>query len=76
MFSHFTLGSTNISRSADFYDAVMSSLGQKLIAEEKDAYRMYGPPDGDFPHLFVVYPLDGLTCHLEQRFSYCLSCTE
>lgn len=60
MFSHFTLGSNDMLRTAGFYDAVMPALGQKLLRKEENAYRMYGPPNGDFPHLFMVRPFDNL----------------
>ncbi|WP_282610394.1 VOC family protein [Pelagibius sp. Alg239-R121] len=61
MFSHFTLGSNDLKRSERFYDAVMASLCQTLIAgDPNDSYLMFAPADQRYPHLFVCRPFDGL----------------
>ena len=61
MFSHFTLGSNDLARSARFYQGLMKTLGWSLLADARDQhYLMYGPEGGRHPHLFICTPFDGL----------------
>ena len=56
MFSHVTLGSNDLARSRVFYDAVMKTLGHKLLFELPQAF-CYGEATG--PKLFILPPFDG-----------------
>jgi catechol 2,3-dioxygenase-like lactoylglutathione lyase family enzyme len=55
MFSHITVGTTDLARSKAFYDAVLGPLGITACMEFEMAVA-YGEKIG--PKLFVVYPFD------------------
>jgi catechol 2,3-dioxygenase-like lactoylglutathione lyase family enzyme len=56
VFSHITLGTNDISKAAEFYDAVMVALGHPLLFKAPQALA-YGEPTGE--KLFVLHPYDG-----------------
>ena len=59
MFSHFTLGSNDLIRSRQFYEAALASVG--FVYAGGDEYMlMFSVSDKDYPHLFVCAPFDGL----------------
>ncbi len=61
MFSHFTLGSNDLTRSEKFYSAVMPHLGQTLLEASHDQGMMlFGFPDWRHPFLSICQPFDGL----------------
>ena len=60
MFSHFTLGANNLERSLAFYGAIMPIIGCELLYTDSDAVLMYGPKEGQHPHIFIVRPFDDL----------------
>lgn len=61
MFSHFTLGSNNLNRSVRFYTPTLAALEiSKIETDPSWPMHGYSPADGDFPHLFIVSPQDGL----------------
>ncbi len=65
MFSHFTLGTNDLSRAQGFYLVLMDTLGLVLIESKHErGYAMFGPLDHSFPHLFINTPFDNLpaTC--------------
>lgn len=58
MFSHATVGSSDIGRSKQFYDAALAPLG--LEAKMQTAAIVgYGPTAGRRPQFFVMTPHDG-----------------
>src|SRR5438270_346462 len=56
MFSHVTLGTTDLDRARRFYDAVMPTLGLS-VPFPLPGTLVYGTTDG--PKLFVGAPYDG-----------------
>ncbi len=61
MFSHFTLGTNELSRAQGFYLVLMDTLGLVLIESKHErGYAMFGPLDHSFPHLFINTPFDNL----------------
>jgi catechol 2,3-dioxygenase-like lactoylglutathione lyase family enzyme len=56
MFSHVTIGSSDLERSGAFYDAVMKTLGHERFYSG-DHIVGYGTPTGD--QTFVMHPFDG-----------------
>ncbi len=60
MFSHLTLGASDLDRAVRFYDATLGTLGQSLHWKLSDIGPvMYAGPDADFPHTFVGPAFDG-----------------
>jgi catechol 2,3-dioxygenase-like lactoylglutathione lyase family enzyme len=60
MFSHVTVGTSDIARAIAFYDRVLAPLG--LARQESDlekAYAGYGPTGATRLQFWVVRPLDG-----------------
>lgn len=61
MFSHFTLGSNDLTRSEVFYSTLMPTLGQKMLEASHDGGELtFGLPDWRHPHLYVCRPFDNL----------------
>ena len=56
MYSHITLGGSDIERSRDFYDAALRPLGIALCFSG-DGYAAYGT--GERPQFWIVFPFDG-----------------
>lgn len=56
MFSHVTIGSEDPDRAAEFYDAVLGTLGVKRFLKGSGLVA-YGEPTG--PKTFIVRPFDG-----------------
>jgi len=57
MFSHITLGTTDVDRAETFYTAVLEPLG--LVPRHRHSYGVrYGREGDDLPFLSVVIPLD------------------
>lgn len=59
MFSYVTLGTADIARARDFYDAVMAPLGHARVAGYDDATSSAWGLDDPGPHLWVTAPFDG-----------------
>ncbi len=58
MFSHITLGTNDIRKAADFYDAVLDPLGLKrTFSEIDDGIIAYGP-DNQPPQFFICTPFN------------------
>ena len=56
MFSHVSVGVTDIYRAVNFYDRVMRALGyDRLFGDEKEGFMAYGPEDSFF---IINAPLD------------------
>jgi catechol 2,3-dioxygenase-like lactoylglutathione lyase family enzyme len=61
MFSHITVGSTNLVRSAAFYDAVLAPLGLRRRTVAPDggpAAACWVRPDRALPRFYVYMPFD------------------
>ena len=59
MFSHITLGTNDMARAIEFYDAILEPLGVvRLLSMSQEGFAGYGPPGGE-PGLFVCRPFDG-----------------
>ena len=56
MYSHITLGSSDIARAEAFYDPIMKRLGHPVLMKGPGVLG-YGLPTG--VKLFVVHPFDG-----------------
>lgn len=54
--SHITLGTNDVARAAEFYDAVMPLLGFTRLDKPADFPLAYAHPEG--PTLFVYLPYD------------------
>ncbi|WP_271270975.1 VOC family protein [Aliamphritea hakodatensis] len=64
VFSHVTLGSNDLSKSAAFYDAVMPTLGLHRIPKPEGKPPAYARPvkEGDgfeLPYIYIYSPYDG-----------------
>jgi catechol 2,3-dioxygenase-like lactoylglutathione lyase family enzyme len=62
MFSHITVGCTDLGRAARFYDAVLTPLGLRQRAVTPDggpAMACWIMPDQALPKFFVTLPFDG-----------------
>ncbi|WP_142846716.1 VOC family protein [Telmatospirillum sp. J64-1] len=60
MFSHITLGSNDLKRSRDFYDAVLPILGlSRRFYDEESGWVIYAPPGETSGGFFVCRPIDG-----------------
>jgi catechol 2,3-dioxygenase-like lactoylglutathione lyase family enzyme len=57
MYSHVTLGTTDMDRSEKFYDAVMGALGHPVLFKAPGRVLAYGTNTGE--KLFIVFPFDG-----------------
>ena len=55
IFTHLTLGTNDLEKARQFYDAVLTPLGVKRI-HDMDKASIYGV---DSPALFITKPLDG-----------------
>ena len=60
MFSHFTLGTDDLSRTSVFYDAVLATLGIKVCFSGDDMIA-YGSPNG--MKVILTLPFDGNPMH-------------
>ncbi len=61
MYSHFTLGSNDLTRSRSFYNQTLAELGIVCLADQHEAgFLMYGLENGNFPHIFISSPIDDL----------------
>ena len=59
MFSHVTLGVSNLGKAIEFYDAVMGALGQRRFGQG-DGWAGYGEFDGiGVGTLWILIPRDG-----------------
>ena len=58
MFSHVTVGSSDIARAKAFYDRTLTPLGISLVHEEADALA-YGRGAREVPWFWVLPPFDG-----------------
>lgn len=56
MFGHITLGTNDLKRAGEFYDAVLGTLGHSR-GLERDTFISYGDRSGS--RLFVMTPFDG-----------------
>ena len=56
MYSHVTVGTSDLARSERFYDAVMAVLGHPVLFKNPKALA-YGLPTGE--KFFVLFPFDG-----------------
>ena len=59
MISHLTIGSNDIARSRQFYDAAMDALGLARVHAAADAVA-YARIPRSFPWIWVMPPFDGL----------------
>ncbi|MET0292146.1 MAG: VOC family protein [Steroidobacteraceae bacterium] len=61
IFTHVSLGSNDLAKSKQFYDAVLAPLGVKYLAPMGDNAYLYGK---DAPELLVTKPRNGdPACH-------------
>lgn len=68
--SHVSIGTNDLSRSVAFYDAVLSTLGCKKIAEHLEFGAVaYGKR---FPELWVQKPLDGQPATVGNGTHFCI----
>ncbi len=58
MYSHITLGSNDLSKAKEFYDAALAPLGLSAVMEFDGAVA-YGPSAEPGPRLFICTPFDG-----------------
>ena len=61
MFSHITVGASNLERSADFYDALLTPLGLKRRLVTPDggpSAACWVSPSGVLPRFYVYSPYD------------------
>lgn len=58
MYSHITLGSNDLAKAKEFYDAALAPLGLSAVMEFDGAVG-YGPSSEPGPRLFVCKPFDG-----------------
>ena len=58
MYSHITLGSNDLSKAKEFYDAALAPLGLSAVMEFDGAVA-YGPSIEPGPRLFICTPFDG-----------------
>jgi len=59
VFAHFTQGSNNLQRSADFYDALLAPIGITRREDKVgDEIICYLSAKNDLPRFFVVAPFD------------------
>ncbi len=59
MFSHITLGTNDMERALEFYDAILEPLGVvRLLSQPEHGFVGYGPSGGE-PGFFVCRPFDG-----------------
>lgn len=62
MFSHIVFGCSDLSRAAEFYNALLAPLGlrqQKIPAELNLPCVCWGQPDGGLPRFCAYRPFDG-----------------
>jgi catechol 2,3-dioxygenase-like lactoylglutathione lyase family enzyme len=62
MFSHVTVGCTDLARAAAFYDAVLSSIGlvrRPVMPDGGPPSACWIVPDQPLPRFYVYIPLDG-----------------
>lgn len=62
LFSHVTVGCTDLERASQFYDAVLTPLGLRRRAVEPDggpASACWVHPDNMLPRFYVYVPFDG-----------------
>jgi len=57
MFSHVTIGTSDVNRAKDFYEAVLAPLGMVLRNFEPQ-WVSFRAPDADIPFLTVAKPFD------------------
>ena len=60
MYSHITLGSNDLAKAKEFYDAALAPLGLSAVMEFDGAVA-YGPSAEPGPRLFKCTPFDGAT---------------
>ena len=58
MFSHITLGTNDLERALEFYDAILEPLGiVRSLSSPEHGFAAYGPPGGK-PGFFVCLPFN------------------
>ena len=56
--SHITLGTNDVSKAAQFYDAVLTTLGFSRVCKPEGKPPMYAK-DGEMPYIYLYQPYDG-----------------
>ena len=57
--SHITLGTNDVAKSAQFYDAALKPLGFTRVPKPEGKPPMYAK-NGEMPHIYIYQPYDGL----------------
>lgn len=65
MFSHITVGVSDLDQAARFYDALLTPLGliqRQVTPDGGPASRCWHRPGDTFPRFYVYLPFDGAPC--------------
>lgn len=65
MFSHITVGVSDLDRAASFYDALLMPLGlarRKVAPDGGPLSRCWHMPGADLPRFYAYLPFDGRPC--------------